>query len=510
MADGIGTTTYSYVPVTGSVALGANHVAQVTGPLNNSTVTFTYDELGRALSRSINGVARTVTYDALGRIPTITDALGTFTYMFLGATSQIASLTYPNGQVTTASYFSNTGDRRLQQIKNLNSHGANLSEFDYTSNAMGDILTLGQTIDANPAVNTTLTYDAADQLTGTTTTGQTYGYTYDIAGNRLTQTVNGTASTAAYNANNELQQVNPALGNDKNYTWDAENRLVGISYAGTGLTTQMSYDGMSRCTQIVERNGTTITSTKRFVWVDRDRCEEHDANDNTVRRFLDQGEQVNGTPYFYTGDQLFSIREMTDSAGALHARYSYDPYGTRTKVSGDLDASRGFTGDYFHAPSGLHLTMYRAYDSQTGRWLSRDPLPGAESSQGPNLFEYVADDPVKNSDPFGTNRTLHFYGHSYITVDTWDSCCKHPIGAKYLDFAPGFGQRSDFRSLDVNDPDVSGQLDGISMTLSSNCKEDALLVQGWEALGTDSNIKYNVYPNNCITLAFTMFTYGLN
>ena len=49
----------------------------------------------------------------------------------------------------------------------------------------------------------------------------------------------------------------------------------------------------------------------------------------------------------------------------------------------------------------LFSALYRAYDPNTARWLSRDPLPDAERSQGPNLYEYVGDDPIIGIDPSG-------------------------------------------------------------------------------------------------------------
>jgi RHS repeat-associated protein len=78
--------------------------------------------------------------------------------------------------------------------------------------------------------------------------------------------------------------------------------------------------------------------------------------------------------YYFTHDHLGSVREMTNTSGALVARYDYDPYGRRTLVSGTDLADFGFTGDYYHATSGLNLTLYRAYDANLGCWLRRDPL----------------------------------------------------------------------------------------------------------------------------------------
>lgn len=69
-----------------------------------------------------------------------------------------------------------------------------------------------------------------------------------------------------------------------------------------------------------------------------------------------------------------------------------------TKVSGDRDATFGFTGPYFHPESGLLLTAHRAYDAQTGRWFSEDPIGLAG---GFNLYSYVNNQPNQLVDPLG-------------------------------------------------------------------------------------------------------------
>jgi YD repeat-containing protein len=96
--------------------LAAGHVATVDGPLDNDTITYQYDELGRVVSRTLGGVARTEQYDALGRVTTEVNALGTFTYGYDGPTGRLATVTYPNGQTSAYSYFDNLHDRRLQTM----------------------------------------------------------------------------------------------------------------------------------------------------------------------------------------------------------------------------------------------------------------------------------------------------------------------------------------------------------------------------------------------------------
>jgi YD repeat-containing protein len=62
MVDGIGTTSYTY---RAPGLLGAGAVEAVVGPVTNDTLTYGYDELGRVVSRTLNGVTSTWAFDAL-------------------------------------------------------------------------------------------------------------------------------------------------------------------------------------------------------------------------------------------------------------------------------------------------------------------------------------------------------------------------------------------------------------------------------------------------------------
>ena len=152
-----------------------------------------------------------------------------------------------------------------------------------------------------------------------------------------------------------------------------------------------------------------VASVKTFLWCGTRIWEERDGTGATVtRRFFHEGEQrIGGSDagnYYYSRDHLGSVREVTNSSGALKAVYDYDLYGKQTvyAVSGsNLSVDFGYTGQYFHAPSGLNLALYRAYNPELGRWISRDPLRNAEMSQGPNLYAYVSNDPINRMDLLG-------------------------------------------------------------------------------------------------------------
>jgi RHS repeat-associated protein len=178
----------------------------------------------------------------------------------------------------------------------------------------------------------------------------------------------------------------------RTFDWDGANRLVKITQGSN--VTEFIYDGVGRRVQ-EKLNGAVI---KQWVWDGTAPAEERDAGNTVTKRFYAAGEQIGSSAYFFTTDHLGSVREMTDSTGAIRARYDYDPYGRVTKVSGDLEADFGFTGFYRHQASGLWLTLYRAYDANLGRWLSRDPIG---EFGGLNLYEYSADDPINGSDPLG-------------------------------------------------------------------------------------------------------------
>jgi RHS repeat-associated protein len=53
---------------------------------------------------------------------------------------------------------------------------------------------------------------------------------------------------------------------------------------------------------------------------------------------------------------------------------------------------------YYHAASGINLTLHRAYDADLGRWPNRDPLG---ERGGLNLYDYVGNNPINRFDRFG-------------------------------------------------------------------------------------------------------------
>jgi len=148
----------------------------------------------------------------------------------------------------------------------------------------------------------------------------------------------------------------------------------------------------------VEKTGSKINSTRKFVWSGSEKCEFRDAADAVTQRNYSQGQYAGTTPSFYSRDHLGSIREMRNSAGTVVARYDYDPSGRSTTLISTTPTDFNFTGLYRHSASNLDLAVYRAYDPDLGRWLNRDPVG---EKGGLNLYGYVENGPINGVDRLG-------------------------------------------------------------------------------------------------------------
>jgi RHS repeat-associated protein len=402
MTDGVGTTVYSYYPVTSPPQTGARQLASVSGPLPNSLATYEYDNLNRVTNHTVAGGNYSISYDVLGRAVSIGTPLGTFQNTYLDSTMRIASIAYPNGQTNFISYYNNAGNQRVREILDLKPNGSLLSSFGYSYDALGLITAMTNQWDTFPELVWEFGYDADNELTNATrmqgsSTVQALAYGYDAAANRVTASSNGVATISTFNALNQLVGGGAVGAGAATYEWDGEKRLTAINLGSH--RSEFSYDGLGHRCRIVEKTNGVVATNLTFLWCDSRICEERDGTgSNVLRQLMAQGETVNGANYYYTRDQINSVRELTDVGGTLISRYDYDPYGQRAVLEENIPATMGFTSHFYHEPSGLHLALYRALDTANGRWLSRDPLG---EQQGQNLYIYANNSPPNGVDVYG-------------------------------------------------------------------------------------------------------------
>lgn len=110
----------------------------------------------------------------------------------------------------------------------------------------------------------------------------------------------------------------------------------------------------------------------------------------------------NGQTYYYGADALRSVRELTDSTGAIGQTYRYDVFGAIIQRSGAIENPFMYTGREYDAETGLYYYRARYYDPFAGRFISRDPTGYPD---GPNARIYATNNPAVFSDPFGLEIT---------------------------------------------------------------------------------------------------------
>jgi RHS repeat-associated protein len=376
MTDGNGTTSYSYVPV-GS--LGALKLLQESGPLSNDTIGYVYDELGRLASRTVAGAgSESFGFDSIGRLTSHASDLGSFTLSYLGQTNQVTQRQLTGSTLSTAwSYLPNSGDRRLAGISNVGLSSGQYSTYGYATTPENFISAITEASDSTTVYPSTLT--------------QTASY------NNLNQLTNLSGQALSFDANGNLLS-----DGQRNYSWDAENRLVGITYPGqSGKQTAFAYDGLSRRTAITSTPAGGSAVTTSYIWCGSNLCQARNASNSPTRSYYGEGEFVPGTPvqsFYYGPDQIGSVRRVFASASSAPA-YGYDPYGNALQATAPL-ADFNYAGMFYNADSGLYLAQYRAYDPVASRWLSRDPF-GEGSYPAANLYIYAGGNPVSYYDPTG-------------------------------------------------------------------------------------------------------------
>jgi RHS repeat-associated protein len=131
------------------------------------------------------------------------------------------------------------------------------------------------------------------------------------------------------------------------------------------------------------------------LWCEVDICEER--VDDDITRFFALGEVRSGVEHFFSVDHIGSVHEVTNASAAMMTRYGFDPWGRRTLVAGADVTDTGFGAHRWH-PSGQWLTLYRAYDTESARWLSEDP---AGLVAGVNRYQAFANNPIGFIDPLG-------------------------------------------------------------------------------------------------------------
>ncbi|GHT96232.1 hypothetical protein AGMMS49545_20690 [Betaproteobacteria bacterium] len=399
MTDDMGTTRYRYGATGEPGALRL--VEERTG---EATRQLAYDAAGRKQSWRVGQGGESYQYDALGRVAvTRNSALGNFDYGYLGDTRQMTSAQLDGTTIRRAYTYETQEAGRLKRM----THPRAARSYAFENAPEQLIKSLTETT-ANQSKAWVYQYDDLDRLTqAKRDDGQRYAYTLDKGDNLTAITTPVSNKTFTPDAANKIKRTpykydangNRTEDERHTYQWDAENRLIGIGYKNAPRKkSEFRYNGQNKRIAVIEADGAKRTET-RYVWCGNEICAAQGKDGQSIAHYYGEGVYRSKTDKkeYYARDHLGSVRDVLDEKGQSLARYDYDPYGnfiTPPKTAPEF----GYAGMQYHAPSGLYLTKYRAYDPQTGRWLSKDPI---EEAGGLNLYGYVGGNPISWNDPLG-------------------------------------------------------------------------------------------------------------
>ncbi|MCP9494183.1 MAG: hypothetical protein MSG64_06985 [Pyrinomonadaceae bacterium MAG19_C2-C3] len=407
------TVTYTYDKLShltqatnsnGAVAIRYDDSGQVSGVTDvwGQTLGYAYDANGNRTELKLGTTTiATYGYDTLNRLAQLTDGAGATVAYAYDVTNKLTSRSLPNG-VTTAYRYD--GLNRLTRLADA-TQTASITDNQYAYNATGNIT---QKVDGEGSQ--TYGYDTLDRLTSAARPNTpTESYAYDAVGNRTSshQSANNTYQgfnklasangvTYQYDNNGNLITKTDSAGTTT-YIWDYENRLTRV-VRPDGVSVNYKYDALGRR---IERSTSTGQLTK-FVYDNQDVVRDiyQDGTTTDYLNGLGVDEKLRQTSaagvFYFTADQLGSTTALTDAAGNVVERMTYDAFGNGT---GSTRTRYTYTGREFDADTGLYYYRARWYDAQSGRFISEDPIGFGGGDV--NLYAYVWNNPARFRDPSG-------------------------------------------------------------------------------------------------------------
>jgi RHS repeat-associated protein len=224
-----------------------------TSPLASSTISYVYDELGRLSQRTVQGAgAETFAYDAIGRLITHANDLGSFTLGYLGQTGQITSRALASS--TLATTWSYDALSRPYQVYNTAIQANPLLQQTYTADGLRASLADANYVPVTHPSITTFAYDGFDRLATTTypnpgSGSTTETFTYDADSNVKTRkTRAGSTITYTYDTLNRLATKSPPSAPVVTYSYDLTGRLTGVSDTSAAIASVAGGSGFSYAT----------------------------------------------------------------------------------------------------------------------------------------------------------------------------------------------------------------------------------------------------------------------
>jgi RHS repeat-associated protein len=236
-------------------------------------------------------------------------------------------------------------------------------------------------------------------------------YTYDNAGNLISDKIGATVTTYTYDYENRLTSVT-AGGTVVTYTYNALNQRIGVKASGTQTWTV--YDGPSPMANpyadFAVVNG-SASLTVRYLFGPT-------VVNGAVTTGILARTSSGGTTAWYLTDKLGSVRDIVDTSGGVPDHVVYDCFGN---IVTETHASNGdrfkFAGMQYDAATGQYYDRARYYNPGMGRFIRHDPTGFMAGDT--NLFRYVNNNVTDAVDPSGKGTVTLGVGPDGVVTGTF-------------------------------------------------------------------------------------------
>jgi RHS repeat-associated protein len=394
-----------------------------------SELQYKYDALGRVIWESQNGQVIEHEYDAVGRRIKRRSPSGQVVEFTYDADGQLSSLQTPRGamefeydkarrmtkrrmpgELEESLYYDQCG-RIIEQW--LDKPRQTLFHRGYKYDFEGNLIELAD----SKKGTSRFAYDPVERLREVTQPERKIErFVYDSTGNLLhrggrefrydqpDRLTRADGATLVYDGVGNLIEKRRA-GSVIRYSYDTDNRLIAVE-SEEGGRVEFAYDALGRRTAKKTKDGETGFLWDGDVLLAERRTDKSDLGIieyvNIPGSFLPLARVVrNGEGpariESYHVDYLGTPREVTGEKGELVWEANYDVYGRAEAPKGEVAQPIRFQGQYEDVETGLHYNRFRYYDSESGRYVNKDPIGLAG---GLNPYEYTHN-PINWVDPLG-------------------------------------------------------------------------------------------------------------
>lgn len=443
---------------------------------STGTTARVYDQLGRVIMKTVPNIGATTfeydiivdmeegcvgerstdpkgnitlkVYDKVGRLKSVTSDNQTTTYTYDGNGNR-TSVLYHDGSKEEYTYYKNN---LLNTLVNTKADATVIDSYSYVyDNANNQI----QKTDSKGT--TTYTYDSLNRLMKVVEPlslgGKLTLYSYDKAGNRLTESViegsNTTNTTYTYDHLNRLIKTftkkSASEEETTRYTYDYNGNLLykeieklqpledleiptftmiifGETNTDLGkFAVMFQYDEWNQL--IRTTSGSSVSSyryngegyrvekqtggkTTRYLYeADKVILEVDEKGTQTAKNVYGLNlisRTVDGEKLYYFYNGHADVTALMDPLGNLKATYYYDAFGNPVEQTGTANNPYRYAGYQYDEETGNYYLNARYYDPKIARFLTEDTYRGkANDPLSLNLYTYCLNNPIKYWDPTG-------------------------------------------------------------------------------------------------------------